>query len=365
MPSLSLYVHIPFCQRRCPYCSFYHVPLRDHEEAAFVQAFLKELKWTLDGADVEVRTVYFGGGTPSALSRESWSTIFGALLPYLSGDRTEEITCEVNPEDVTADLIDFFIAAGVNRLSLGIQSMDVVAQKRINRCSPAVNRTAIELSMERCGNVNFDVLLGIPGRTVESLESTIAELVDYRAAHLSVYCLEPGGDLGRDVERFFAAVDPDGSAEEYLRVCDRLEQSGYRHYEVSNFAVAGFESRHNRAYWNGGEYIGLGPGAHSYLGGRRFHNPPSLENYLEFAGDDPTAARIHDDIAAGEVETERLMLALRTAEGVSLEALRCSNRVIDDILECGLAVVANDRLTLTNRGFLVLNEIVLRLQLTC
>jgi oxygen-independent coproporphyrinogen-3 oxidase len=219
--------------------------------------------------------------------------------------------------------------------------------------------------LARYSNVSLDVLIGVPHRTAASLARTISELADYRSTHLSVYCLERGGDLGDEVERFFDDVDPDRSADEYLQVCDRLEHNGYHHYEVSNFALAGFESRHNRVYWEGGQYLGLGPGAHSYLDGRRFHNPPSLEEYVSHATGVPGAGRIYDDPTVEEIETERLMLALRTSTGVALEGLRCSDSVINGILEGGFAGIDNGRLKLTNRGYLLLNEIVMRLQTEC
>ena len=148
---------------------------------------------------------------------------------------------------------------------------------------PGINRRAIDLILDRFDNVSFDVLLGVPGRTVPSLDRTISGLARLRPAHFSVYCLEPGGDMAAQVEGFFAGVDADGFADEYLIVCRRLGDGGYGHYEVSNFARPGRESRHNRVYWDGGDYLGVGPAAHSCLGGERFHNPPSLATYVESA----------------------------------------------------------------------------------
>jgi oxygen-independent coproporphyrinogen-3 oxidase len=367
MPTLSLYLHIPFCKRRCPYCTFYHVPACSEGEGVFVDALLADVERTLEAyaEDVDIRTVYFGGGTPSSLTEASWSRIFTALRPRLSDTSTNEVTCEFNPEDVTPELLDFFTAAGVNRISLGIQTMDKKVQRRLGRCSPEINRKAIDSTLTRCSNVSFDVLLGVPQRGAASLERTMRELVEYRPAHLSVYCLERGGDAQAEVERFFEQVDPDRSAEEYLWVCQRLEGHGYRHYEVSNFALSGFESRHNRVYWEGGEYLGFGPGAHSYVGGRRFHVPPSLDDYLARAGTSSGAGRIFDDTTPDEREMERLMLELRTSSGVAVEGLRCPEDAVNGILEDELAVIDQGRLVLTNRGYLVLNDIVLRLLSAC
>lgn len=381
MSPLSLYVHIPFCVRRCSYCSFYHVPPTEDTEAAFVDVLKEEIRSRLgrQGDPVALRTVYFGGGSPSVLRERSWAQVFDSLQPYISNVDTVEITCELNPEDVTDGLLEFLRARGVNRVSLGVQSMDPAAQKRLERCTPSENARAIEAVTGRFANVSFDVLLGIPDggrgqrralrpigrlRPRRGLERTIATLARSRPAHFSVYCLEQGGDLGGDA-RFFEGVDPDRSAEEYLYVCDYLAALGYRHYEVSNFALPGQESKHNRCYWEGGDYIGLGPGAHSYVDGRRFHNIPSLRVYLAHAAASPERVRVVDHRDGASVETERLMLALRTAEGAPVEWLDCEGDGFDDILKNGLARIEGrkaPRFKLSDRGFLVLNDILLRLR---
>jgi len=364
MPPLSLYVHIPFCHRRCPYCSFYHVRPDGDAEGAFVEALVAEARATIAElpSPVVFRTVYFGGGTPTILAESSWARIFESLESYLT-EATEEVTCELNPEDAGDHMLAALAARGVNRLSVGIQSMDGDAQRLLRRCSPETNREAIKLAFRHFDNVSFDLLLGVPGRTARSMKQTLDELVDYRPHHFSVYCLEPGGDLGGEVADFFDAVDVDASADEYLVVCERLAGEGYRHYEVSNFARPGFDSLHNRAYWDGGDYVGLGPAAHSFVGGYRYHNPPSIETYLRFANGDlrPQDYRIVDDSRAAEAEVERLMLALRSDRGFPVESLRCPPGAKDAILNEGLAQVKDGLLRLTDRGYLLLNEIVLRL----
>jgi oxygen-independent coproporphyrinogen-3 oxidase len=362
MSALALYVHIPFCRRRCPYCSFYHVRPRD--EGAFSEAMATEASDSLASFSPPARlgSVYFGGGTPSVLSRSSWQRVFDAIAPYLAEPAApREITCEVNPEDVTEGRLDDIASLGVNRISLGIQSMDPDAQRLLGRCTPEVNRRAIDAVVSRFDNVSFDVLLGVPGRDRASLGRTIDELIGRGPAHFSVYCLEEGGDMAGQAREFFSAVDPDHAAEEYLDVCARLRAAGYRHYEVSNFARPGLESSHNRTYWDGGDYLGLGPAAHSLVGGRRFHNPPSLELYLAGAGRPASERWIFDDVDPQQRRIERVMLSLRTDRGVPLEALSCPQHAIDGILGKSLAEVAGGRLRLTDRGFLLLNEIILRL----
>ena len=361
---LSLYIHIPFCHRRCPYCSFYHVSPASADEGAFVDALTAEISRELAALPETPRlnTVFFGGGTPSVMSDPGWQRVFGEIEPYLPGDTASvEITCEVNPEDVTDARLETLAGHGVNRVSIGIQSMDPADQRTLGRCTPDVNRRAIDRVLGRFDNVSFDVLLGVPGRSISSLDQTLDELTALRPAHFSVYCLEPGGDMAGEVDRFFDGVNVENSADEYLLVCRRLKDEGYGHYEVSNYALPGRVSRHNRVYWDSGEYLGVGPAAHSFLGGKRFHNPPSLVNYVESARRPGNERWIHDDADPEARETERVMLALRTDRGLPAESLHCSPDTVNAILDEGLAAVTSGWLTLTDRGYLLLNEIVLRL----
>lgn len=358
MRVLSLYIHVPFCTRRCSYCSFFHLPREVRLGARYVDALVDEIDASVPAGAV-FGTVFLGGGTPSVLPRADLARVFDAIEAYVRPGVTTEVTCELNPEDVDAGLLDFLRGRGVNRVSLGVQSMDASSQRVLKRCPPEVNRRALSLALNRFENVSADVLLGVPGGSVEAARATLRELTEAGPAHFSVYCLEPGGDMGAEVESFFAGVDPDRSADEYLMACEELAARGYRHYEVSNFARPGFESAHNRVYWNGGDYLGVGPGAHSSLGGRRFHNAPSLEDYLAYRGPRRDAARVEDD-AAADVALERAMLALRTGEGMPLSWARCRPETIDAFVAEGLARREDGRLVLTDRGFLVTNDVVLR-----
>jgi len=360
MKPLSLYVHVPFCTRRCSYCSFYHVEAAREREVRFVDALVSEIDAAMARIGVaSLRTVFVGGGTPTVMGRDSWERVMMALAPWMPADGPEEFTVEMNPEDVTRELVTFLRGLGVNRASLGIQSMHEVGQKVLKRCAPDVNARAIDVVMASFDNVSMDVLLGVPRTTTADLSATVSTLVSYRPRHLSVYGLEAGGDMSGEVERFFGAVDPDRVADEYLEVCGLLGAAGYRHYEVSNFALPGFESRHNRVYWDGGDYLGVGPAAHSAIGGRRFWNEPSLDAYLARRGDEHLGAR-HDD-AGGDTAVERIMLALRTDRGAPRAWLAADDPAIDAFAREGLVTVEGDRIRATDRGYLLLNDLVLRL----
>lgn len=360
MKPLSLYIHIPFCTRRCSYCSFYHVEAQREREVRFVDALLSEIGAAMPARDeVALRTIFVGGGTPTVLGHDSWERIMQALSPWMPAGGPAEFTVEMNPEDVTREMVAFLRSLGVNRASLGIQSMHEVGQKVLKRCTPEINTRAIETVMREFDNVSFDVLLGVPKTTPEDVARTISVLLGYKPRHFSVYGLEAGGDMSHEVERFFAAVDPDRVADEYLGVCTTLAAADYRHYEVSNYAQPGFESLHNRVYWDGGDYLGLGPAAHSSLGGQRFWNEPALDAYLSRSGPEQVAAR-HIDVIEDE-GLERLMLALRTDRGLSLESVARDATVVEQFCREGLLAADGGRIRATDRGYLVLNELVLRL----
>jgi oxygen-independent coproporphyrinogen-3 oxidase len=361
MRTLSLYIHVPFCTRRCSYCSFYHVPAAEARQRAFVDVLVDEIGAGLDaiGEAVALRTIFVGGGTPTVLEPSHWRRLVGAIAPHLAPAGAPEFTVEMNPEDVTEELVAFLRALGVNRASLGIQSMHAVGQKVLKRCPPEVNAGAIEIVRRSFGNVSFDVLLGVPRTTVADLRATVKTLLEFDPAHLSVYGLEAGGDMSHEVERFFRAVDPDRVADEYLWVCEALRERGYGHYEVSNFARPGFESAHNRVYWDGGDYLGVGPAAHSSIGGRRFWNAPSLEAYLEWRPGGHLAARQYD--GEGDRRVERAMLLLRTDRGLPRSECACADAVVDSFVADALVVESQGRVFATDRGYLLLNDLVLRL----
>lgn len=357
MRNISLYVHVPFCKRRCPYCTFYHVSHIDKQEDAFVDALLAE--WGAAVGDIgepfRCPTVFFGGGTPSTLEGRSLDRIFDAIAPYLEGVTDREITIEANPEDVTPELLDRLQRCGVNRLSLGVQSMRREALRTLHRCAPDVNRRAIETTREHFANYSVDLLIGVPDMPPGGMHDTIEQILEYAPPHLSVYCLEPGGAMKSD-QTFFDRVDGERSADEYLAVCETLRSRGYAHYEISNFARPGFESRHNRVYWRGAEYLGVGPGAHSFVDGERFHNAPSITRYV--AQVRPLATRLPDIRGNDERLLEAHMLALRTSDGLAVD--RVGREVVDELVAAELATVMGERMVLSDRGFLVLNEIVMR-----
>ncbi len=371
---LALYVHVPFCTRRCPYCSFFHVHAGEQTMRRAVDALVAEMDATLGPAHEAppLRTVFVGGGTPSVLPPDAFDRLLAEIARRVAPATTVEFTVEVNPEDASDDLFDRLARHGVDRVSLGVQSMDAGAQRTLRRCAPEVNLEALRAARRRFERVSADVLLGIPGLDDAAFRRALAILLDEgRPTHVSAYVLEAGGDLSHAARSFLGRVDVDAAAEQYRWVCEHLRERGWDHYEVSNFASGPDQrSRHNVAYWSGRPYVGVGPAAHSFVDGRRWHNVADLRSWLE-AVEGGRAARVEDPRDARARGLERAMLAMRQRDGVPRTWCRCDDAVIDELAARGLVRVepidgapghgASARVRATDAGFLVLDALLVRL----
>ncbi len=311
--------------------------------------------------DKFIRTLYFGGGTPSALSEKSLRKIFKSFSSGLGLRLLEEATFELNPEDVHEQYLRFLSEEGINRISLGVQSMSERAQQVLKRCSSGDNESALISAGRVFDNINVDILAGIPGGSVKEIHETLDRVLLYEPSHISVYLLEEGADVNAGTREFFSSVDDEQSAIEYMHVCEVLNRRGYEHYEVSNFSLPGKESRHNRVYWDKEDYIGIGPGAHSCVSGIRTANAPSLEEYINGPRHEFDCKENFNRPARESSGLEELMLGLRTNRGIALESLHGADSIIKDLEAGGLAKTAHGRLSLSDRGYLLLNEIILRL----
>ncbi len=355
---LGLYIHVPFCRGKCPYCDFYSL-LPDREK---IEEYTQKICSLLEKAGGIYNTVYFGGGTPSVLGGDR----IAQILSFVSHISDCEITVECNPYDCASGGFDFnkIAKAGVNRVSLGLQSADDCERRALGRRSSARDVGAAVNYAKESGitNISLDLMLGIPHQTIQSLMESIDFCFESGATHISAYMLkiEPG-------TRFFEArdklqlPDEDTVCDMYLAMCDQLSELGYKQYEISNFAKDDFESRHNLKYWHCEEYLGIGPSAHSFVDGKRFYYSRSLEDFLN--GAEPVA-----DGEGGSFE-EYAMLALRLNEGLIFE--RVSERfgfypesVIKKAqaprLE-GLVNVTNKNISLTTEGFLLSNSVIAEL----
>lgn len=355
MEPIGLYLHVPFCASRCPYCDFFTQKPVGDALTVYAETMKTELRDTRDKT-ISADSVYFGGGTPSVLPDGLFAELLDTVRDCFTVTDDAEITVECNPSSDLEHFLPAAADAGVNRVSLGMQSAVDAERRKLGRLAGR-KRVEEALSIARsCGieNLTLDVMLGVPEQTPESLEETLAFVIDSGVPHVSAYMLKleegtvfyrradaldlPGEDLVRDL---------------YLQTVETLEAAGLRQYEISNFARPGFESRHNLKYWHCEEYLGFGPSAHSFFRGERFYRKPDWD---AFVAGEPAVP----DGPGGSFE-ERLMLALRLTEGYRGEvpaALRekASAPVLRPYVEVG-----DDFLRLTKEGFLVSNTVIAEL----
>ncbi|MDE6396764.1 MAG: radical SAM family heme chaperone HemW [Muribaculaceae bacterium] len=317
----GLYIHVPFCHAKCWYCDFYSVADASGTDR-YVQALERE--WTLRNNEInqdELTTIYFGGGTPSILSeRHLWS--IGEWLPV--SEKIVEATIEVNPEDVSPEKISQWKRnLRVNRVSMGIQSLVDEELKAVGRRhSVAEALEAVNmLRREGINNLSLDLIYGLPGQTLDSWKESLNKIMAVRPEHLSAYMLsfEPGTRLHtRLMLGKIKETDEETMLAMYDTLCEAARANGYNHYEISNFALPGFEARHNSAYWTGAPYLGLGPGAHSFDGQVRRENPRNFRAWCEALSDSRSAATIEEESEADKVN-DFIMVSLRTSKGLRLK----------------------------------------------
>lgn len=367
----GLYVHVPFCASLCSYCHFartarHDAPGRARLVAAVVREFdlRREACAVLRDGGRPLRTAYVGGGTPSTLEPELMTTLLAGTVGRLSRAADLDLTVEANPESLDAARADAWLAAGVNRLSLGVQSLDAGVLKLLGRtCDPATARAGLRLACASFPRVSADWILA-PGVQPGRLHDELDEAVDLGVEHVSLYILEvhEGTSLARRVAAGKVRLAPPQETEAaYLGAVAHLARRGLRQYEVSNFARPGAESRHNQAYWQGAPYLGLGPSAHGFWGRRRYANLADLGAYLAAVEAGRVPEEMVDPLDRAARRLEALILPLRTAAGVPLSRLPAGALDLARGEADGWWRVDAGRLRLTPRGFLHVDTIEERL----
>lgn len=348
----GVYLHIPFCASRCDYCAFATWTDRHHLADAYLEACRTDIERAVAGGMRTATTVFVGGGTPTQVDPELLGRVLDAI-PIADG---AEVTVECNPDDVTEELLRTYRAHRVNRVSFGVQSMvdEVLHTLGRSHHPPAVVAAVDAARAVGMQSFNLDLIYGAVGETVTQWEHTVRSALALEPPHISAYGLtvEAGTPLADDEARW---PDDDDQADKYERADDLLAAAGLANYEVSNWAVPGHESRHNRLYWAQGDYAGFGCAAHSHEAGRRWWNVRTPDRYIELvtAGRSPESSGEHLDADTRRIEG--LQLALRTREGVPHGVLPADELV-------GFVEVRGDRVVLTRRGRLMANEVSLRLR---
>ncbi len=369
---LGIYIHIPFCRSKCDYCDFYSLAGQEERMDAYQRALLAHLRETAPMVrSFTVDTVYFGGGTPSYYGEKRPKELLSAVKKAYRLEKGAEITVEANPDSVDLHALRALRRAGVDRLSLGMQSAcpgELAAVHRphtVDQGDEAVSAAR----KAKLKNLSLDLIYGLPGQTMDSWRETVEHVLALGPEHLSCYGLkvEEGTPLAARAAAGEPLPDDDAQADMYLWTVDRLAQAGYEQYEISNFAKPGFPSRHNLRYWQLRPYLGFGPGAHSDFGGKRYSWIRDLDGYIRGVLEGGRLLDSEDQIAPEERSSEYLMLGLRTAWGV--EEWEYRGRYFMDFgpIEARLEEFAAQgwaertgagRWRLTPKGFLVSNQLI-------
>ena len=368
---LGIYIHIPFCRSKCDYCDFYSLAGREDQMDRYQKALLAHLKETAPLAQgYPVDSIYFGGGTPSYYGAKRIKELLAHLSKLFQVEKDAEITVECNPDSVDLKSLRILRKAGVNRLSMGMQSAQEEELRAIHRIhTPQQTNQAVEAARKaKFTNLSLDLIYGLPGQTMESWKATVEHALSLIPQHLSCYGLkvEEGTPLARRVAEGEVLPDDDQQADLYLWTVGRLERAGLPQYEISNFAKPGYESRHNLRYWLTRPYIGFGPGAHSDFGGRRYSFVRDLDAYIRGVLEGGDIIDSSELIPQRERCGEYLMLRLRTVRGVDGRVYRHTYFMDFAPLEArlrefaaqGWAEEADGRWRLTPRGFLVSNQLI-------
>ena len=356
-----IYVHIPFCARICPYCAFYKDLLDRSQTSRFCEALLRELELNESRRRTGDRrsllrpsTIYFGGGTPTALNIAQLELLLRGFHERLELSQLVEWTIEANPGSVSARKAALLKKFGVNRISLGVQSWDDELLKLLGREHNAQQAEESFRILRDAGftNVNVDLMFGLPGQTVDQWRATLEKTIALEPEHVSTYCLT----YEEDTEFFLRHArgefrqDSDADAEFFEMKIGILEDAGYRHYEISNYARPGFESVHNRAYWLGNDYLGIGPSAVSTIGMQRWQNVCDYRTYIDRMLSGESTRTPSEHLTHEMKRTERIALGLRTRDGISASELQDFAQETDELIGLQLLRESNGHFVLTRRG---------------
>ncbi len=365
----GLYIHLPYCRSICPYCAFAKAPLHHAEPERLLAALRREWERArAEDAWSRPRTIYLGGGTPTALDPDTLRALLTWIRSEFGSARVREWTVEANPEGITDRKLELLRECGVDRLSVGVQSLEPMVLRALGRIHTPQRALDTLAQARRAGfaNVSADLIVAVPGETAEGVRRSAGALVSAGVDHLSIYSLqiEEGTPLAAKVERgSMKALTEEDAAERYEDLAPLLQGAGYHHYEVSSWARPGFESRHNQGYWSRRPYLGLGPGAHSWNGADRWRNEDDVTRYYQRVEADGLARVDRARLSVRDAAEETIMLGLRRARGLKRgDLLRLAGPAALSWSEwaAGAGAVSLDtpgRVRPTGRGFLLSHEL--------
>ncbi len=360
---MGIYIHVPFCIKKCNYCDFYSIGFDEEYKNIFLRTLLKEI----DACTYKkkCRSIYLGGGTPSLLRPEEIQLILDTLYRKFSFEDTIEITLEANPGILDLKRLKDYRLAGINRLSLGIQSLNGNELRILGRIhSPEEAINTLRAVSQTFGNFSVDLIYGIPGQSRQTLNHTLQTISTFDIPHVSLYELSyhENTKLYDSIKKgIIEPVSDDEVAGLYLYCCDLLCKKNYLHYEISNFSFEGYQCIHNLNYWLRGDYIGFGPSAHSMIDNVRFCNVSDISAYIEKIEKNGTACIQKTILSEMDIIEEEIMLGLRTSYGIDRRKYSFSQDIINRLERGGFILTRADRLSLTHKGMLVSNTIIIML----
>lgn len=359
MKTLGIYIHVPFCGKKCSYCDFYSVCYNKNQAEKYTAAVLRNLRHYAD-KNTAVDTIYFGGGTPTLLTSVQIIKIIDEIKNCFDLSTEAEITIEANPNTLTPEKLSEMRESGINRLSIGVQSMNNNELKFLGRTHTAERAVKAVLDAKNAGfdNISCDLMIALPEQSVKTLENSINILTGLPVQHISAYILKIENNTPFDCDEIRKIMpDEDTAADLYLYMVKLLKQKSFMQYEVSNFAKSGFESRHNCRYWKCLDYLGIGPSAHSCYKNKRFAVKPDLP---EFINSPVQPAEITDENPCGF--EEYAMLRLRLSEGLNLSGIETDRekiiKKIPPLINAGYINFDGENISLTEKGFLMSNSVI-------
>ena len=366
----SIYIHIPFCIKKCNYCNFYSVQYKKDLVEKYISYLKKEIELTTLQKKLKINTIYFGGGTPSLLSFSHLFKIIMAIRDKFTISENPEVTLEANPINVTKTAAKNWKICGINRISLGAQSFHNSELKILGRLhSEKEIYFAVKAIREYCtDNISLDLMYGIPFQTKQSWITSLKKAINLKPKHISSYCLSiENGTYLADKQDEYTFPDENLQSEMYYQLIDILKKNKFYQYEISNFAQTGFESKHNLTYWNGKEYLGFGPASHSFYNMKRYNNFSDLNKYFKYIDNKKLPIENSKIISVREFISDKIILGLRLNKGICLSEFKKKynfdieieyEKVIKKFLSSGYLTIQNDRLKLTSKALFVSNSIL-------
>lgn len=378
-PRVGLYIHVPYCESKCGYCDFYSVPKEGRDQGPLVQSLISELTSRVAALNGDVRSVFFGGGTPTLLDKDLLTNLLDAIRRSVDLNAIEEFTVEANPATVNDEIASLLAASGVTRVSMGAQSFHPAELETLERIHNSDDIVVSVATLRRHGitNINLDLIFGIPGQTMKTWDQSIDLALDLNPNHLACYGLtyEPGTKL--TAQRKTGKVTPcDESleAEMYQFLIDKLASAGFEQYETSNFAKPGARSIHNLIYWRNEPYIGVGPSAAGCIDGRRYKNASDINKYVTMMAELGHAEAESETLSKQDLTLEMLLMQFRLIEGLSIQSfkdrigedpLKQFDAVLPPLVQKEFVTVSSTHIALTRKGRLISDAIVREFARAC